>query len=348
MSFIFPKSLKFYSFIFIASLLVCNYSIARTTAIGVEIEGSVRDANTKEYLIGAIVYLKDTKLNAASNLEGKYKIKNITPGKYILVCKYVGYKIKEQELTVSEGVKELKVNIFIEPISTELNEVSVIDTTINKESDLFARKLEINAPSVINSISAKTIQLSPDLTVANVLQRVSGVSVDRNANGEGRFAIIRGMDKRYNYTLVNGIKIPSPDNKNRYVPMDIFPAELLERLEVIKALTPAMEGDAIGGAINLVMKSAPEKFIFSANLSTGYSQIFFDRPFSSFNSGVINPKAPSEINGPTYQAIPSDFPRANLSYKEISPAPNTNFGFTIVNRFLKNKLGVIVAATYQN
>ena len=348
MSFIVSKRLKFSSFIFIASLLVCTFSNASTTASGVEIEGSVRDANTKEYLIGAIVYLKDTKLNTATNLEGKYKIKYITPGKYILVCKYVGYKIKEQELTLSEGVKELKVNILIEPISTELNEVSVIDTSINKESDLFNRKLEINAPSVINSISAKTIQLSPDITVANVLQRVSGVSVDRNANGEGRFAIIRGMDKRYNYTLVNGIKIPSPDNKNRYVPMDIFPAELLERLEVIKALTPAMEGDAIGGAINLVMKSAPEKFIFSANLSTGYSQIFFDRPFSSFNSGVINPKAPSEINGPTYQAVPSDFPRANLSYKEITPAPNTNFGFTIGNRFLKNKLGVIVAATYQN
>ena len=59
------------------------------------------------------------------------------------------------------------------------------------------------------------------------------------------------MDKRYNYILVNGVKIPSPDSKNRYVPLDIFPSDMLERIEVIKALTPNMEGDAIGGAMNL-------------------------------------------------------------------------------------------------
>jgi hypothetical protein len=52
--------------------------------------------------------------------------------------------------------------------------------------------------------------------------------------------------KRYNYTLVNGIKIPSPDNKYRYVPLDIFPSELLGRLEVSKSLTPDKEGDAVG------------------------------------------------------------------------------------------------------
>ena len=157
------------------------------------------------------------------------------------------------------------------------------------------------------------------------------------------------MDKRYNYTLVNGIKIPSPDNKNRYVPMDIFPAELIERLEVIKALTPSMEGDAIGGAMNMVMKNAPDKFIVTANLATGYNQIFFDRPFSSFNSSVINPQAPSEIHGKDYNADANkDFTRDNLTYQDKTPLPNALFGFSIGDRFFKNKLGVIAGATYQN
>ncbi|MBO9201919.1 TonB-dependent receptor plug domain-containing protein [Niastella sp. MAH-29] len=60
------------------------------------------------------------------------------------------------------------------------------------------------------------------------MQRISGVSIERSNTGDGQHAIIRGMDKRYNTTLVNGIKIPSPDNRNRYVPLDIFPAELLD------------------------------------------------------------------------------------------------------------------------
>ena len=71
--------------------------------------------------------------------------------------------------------------------------------------------------NVVNVMSAKAIELSPDITVANVIQRMSGVTVERNSSGEGQYAILRGMDKRYNYTLVNGVKIPSPDNKNRFV-----------------------------------------------------------------------------------------------------------------------------------
>ena len=62
---------------------------------------------------------------------------------------------------------------------------------------------------------------------------MSGVTVERNSSGEGQYAILRGMDKRYNYTLVNGVKIPSPDNKNRFVPLDIFPSEMLDRLEAV-------------------------------------------------------------------------------------------------------------------
>ena len=125
--------------------------------------------------------------------------------------------------------------------------------------------------NVVNVMSAKAIELSPDITVANVIQRMSGVTIERNSSGEGQYAILRGMDKRYNYTLVNGVKIPSPDNKNRFVPLDIFPSEMLDRLEVTKSLTANLEGDGIGGAVNLVMKDAPSERQFTVNLSTGYN-----------------------------------------------------------------------------
>lgn len=68
-------------------------------------------------------------------------------------------------------------------------------------------------PNVLNVMSQQSIQLSPDVNVASVLQRVSGVTMERDASGEASYAILRGMDKRYNYTLVNGVKIPSPDDK---------------------------------------------------------------------------------------------------------------------------------------
>ncbi len=58
-------------------------------------------------------------------------------------------------------------------------------------------------------------------------------------------------------TLVNGVKIPSPDDKNRYIPLNIFPSDLMDRLVVSKSLTADMEGDAAGGVVDMVMKDAP-------------------------------------------------------------------------------------------
>jgi outer membrane receptor protein involved in Fe transport len=197
-------------------------------------------------------------------------------------------------------------------------------------------------------MSARTIELSPDITVANAIQRVSGVTITRDNTGDGKYAIIRGMDQRYNNTLINGIKIPSPDDKYRFVPMNIFPSEMLERLEVIKALTPNMEADAIGGTMNLVMKSAPDKFLLTANISGGYSTIFNTRPFTAFLHSGIPQRSPAEINGNTYAATPADFSLSNLQYYNKANPINSTMGLTIGDRFAGGKLGVIIAASYQD
>lgn len=345
----FTKHIHYGLFLFFFSFsLLALASTNDGTPNGVKLEGKVRDSKTKEILIGASIYVKNTKLNTATNLEGEFKIRGITPGKYIVGCNYVGYKNQEKEVEIKQGEKEVEIKFLMESTSTEIDEISVRDSSINKESDLFSRKTEMNAPSIINSVSAKAIQISPDLTVANVLQRVSGVSIERSSTGDGQYAIIRGMDKRYNYTLVNGIKIPSPDPKNRYVPMDIFPSDLLERLEVIKALTPSMEGDAIGGAMNMVMKNAPDKLLVNANVAIGYSQLLFDRGYNSYDFKSSNPKSPIEINGPNYKPVGSDFPNSSMKYTDITAPTNSMFGVTLGNRFFNKKLGVLVAGSYAN
>jgi hypothetical protein len=200
----------------------------------------------------------------------------------------------------------------------------------------------------MNIVSGKAIEISPDLTVANLVQRVSGISIERNSNGDGQYAIMRGMDKRYNYTLVNGIKIPSPDNKYRYVPLDIFPSELLGRLEVSKSLTPDKEGDAVGGVINMVMKEAPTQLELKANLATGYSELFMNRSFDSMNKSLIHTQSPYEAYGKTYSATIQDFAKGFLDTKSASPMPNIVAGLSVGNRYMHNRLGVILAGSFQN
>jgi hypothetical protein len=335
----YPSKILFFLLLFCLAYLPAQAQV---------IKGKVTDARTGETLPGATIQISlgGAKHSTAAGLDGSYSFKNLPSGIYTLSTVFVGYSAQSQTITL--GSVPVVVNIRLKDANSQLNEVAIVGQ-INKETDRSARSLEKNAAMVQNILSANTIQLLPDVTVANALQRVSGVTIQRSPNGEGRYAIIRGMDQRYNSTLVNGIKIPSPDPAYRFVPMDIFPSEMLERLEVIKALTPSMEGDAIGGAMNLVMKSAPDHFVFNANISGGFSTLFSgSRPFVAFN-GSPSSKSPAGVKGNSYQATYADFSnKAISSDKNLSAPFSSTAGFTIGNRFFDKKLGVVISASYQN
>ncbi|NMN37646.1 TonB-dependent receptor [Pedobacter sp. SG918] len=316
------------------------------TANATKLKGHVYDKQTGEAIVGATVVLENPRRITNTGLDGTFEFKDVKVGAAKISVSYITYKTIEKTLVIlKEDNDHLK--FYMESDSKSLDDITIKSNVVSS-TDQGARRLEKNAPQLMNIVSGRSIEISPDLTVANVMQRISGVSIERNSNGDGQYAILRGMDKRYNYTLVNGVKIPSPDNKYRYVPLDLFPSDLLDRLEVYKTLTPNLEGDAIGGAINMVMKNAPGKFQVNANISTGYSQLFFDRKFTSYNASGINYKSPYEVNGKTYNATQSDFTKGTLDYKYKNPAPNLIGSLSLSKRFLDNKLGVVLAGSYQN
>jgi TonB-dependent receptor len=317
-----------------------------TAANATKLKGHVYDQKTGEPIVGATVIIEKTNKATSTGLDGSFEIKDVPHGPHSIRVSYISYKtvIKDIDILKKDNPK---LTIYMESAGKDLQEVTV--TSAKKGStEREARRMEQQAVQVMNVVSGRAIEVSPDLTVANVIQRVSGVSVERNSNGDAQYAILRGMDKRYNYTLVNGVKIPSPDNQYRYVPLDIFPADILERLEIYKTLTPNMEGDAIGGAVNLVMKDAPDRFQVTANLATGYNQMYFDRKFMSYDYGSINHKSPYELNGRAYNATQNDFPKGVFNYSNKVPPPNLVGSLSLGQRFLNNKLGMLLAGSYQN
>ena len=311
------------------------------------LRGTVRDAATGEVLIGATVLVPATKQGTATLLDGTFQLRGLAAGAAVMVrAQNLGYASQELTITVQAGAHQT-LDFKLATSGRELAEVTVAGQ-MDRESAGSALRTEQKADNVMNIIAARTIELSPDVTVGNVVQRASGVSVVRNSGGDGQYAIIRGMDRRYNYTLVNGIKIPSPDPKNRYVPLDIFPAELLERLEVVKALTANMEGDAIGGAMNMVMKSAPDHLVVAATAAGGFSDLFASRSFAGFNTSGQAQQSPSETHPAGYQAQPADFSNKALNYASLKVPVNSLFGLTLGNRTKDGKLGLLVAGSFQN
>jgi len=265
------------------------FTITFSQAEKMPIKGILLDKKSGTPLAGVEIFVsKDVNQKTTTGLNGSFTI-NVDSIPVEITINYPGYK-----LVVYLVNNQNHNTILLETLFEDLQEVK-INAYLDKNTDIIARSIEKNAVSISNIVSAKAIELSADFNVANVIQRVSGVTLERTSNGDAQYATLRGMDKRYNYTLVNGIKIPSPDNKNRFIPLDIFPSDMLARLEVTKSLTADMEGDGIGGAINMVMKDAPSIKAFNLSASTGYNSLFVEKQFLSYKKDAINVKSPFEL-----------------------------------------------------
>ena len=331
-------------------LLSAALLAAATTAIQAHtLDGVVKDNKTGEPLIGTVIRVKELpNVSTTTGLDGTFTLHELPDkGKFTIIVSYMSYKTREMVVDVA---KKDKVDI---PMDEDLKQLGEVVVTGHREyrSDRSAIETVKNAGNVLNVMSQQSIQLSPDVNVASVLQRVSGVTMERDASGEASYAILRGMDKRYNYTLVNGVKIPSPDDKNRYIPLNIFPSDLMDRLVVSKSLTADMEGDAAGGVVDMVMKDAPSRFQIQANAAIGASDYFWKdgRDYLTSNRSDYTRKSPYEAFGKDYKAQMSDFKNGPVQLKSHSlPAPNFIGGLSIGNRFWNDRLGVMLAGSVQN
>jgi CarboxypepD_reg-like domain/TonB-dependent Receptor Plug Domain len=327
-------------------LLLCSIFISHLVfSQASRVSGRLTGRN-REPLAGAFIFLTNTSFKTVTDNEGKFVFEHIPPGEYTITAEYVGYTTVSRHFKLKEGEIE-KIDFELETKGASLTEIKVFGK-ISQEEEAGARQREKKADNILNVISAKAMERSPDINAANVLQRMSGLTIQRNGGADEAYPIIRGLDPRYNNTLINGIKIASPDDKSRYVPLNIVPSDLLGSIEVHKSLLPEMEGDAIGGSVNMVMKDAPEKEVFKALGSLGYSKIFIDRKFQNFSKADIQQHTLTERFGPNYLAKPDDFSRSNLDLTNTRPLPNAVATITYGRRFLHNRLGLLVAESYQN
>lgn len=311
------------------------------------IKGRVIDSYTHETVIGAAIFLDKESNYVISGISGQYAFINIKPGTYIINAKSAGYENSvPQQLEIKFDSDTIKYDIYLKPKTTAIEEVRVRGN-LNRETDRSARNDERVASNVINIVSAKTIESLPDQNVADIMQRVSGVSMTKNSSGGNSNLIIRGMPVRYNSALVDGVVMPSTSSSGRSVSLDVFGSELVGRIEVIKALTPELEGDAIGGVVNIRMKQAPDTAFLKAQIGSGYNQYYFGHKFLTFDNSTVAAKDFSQIYGPKYLADASLFPRKNLIVKEEKALPDLNISISGGRRLFDKKLGVMFAISVQ-
>jgi TonB-dependent receptor len=232
------------------------------------LRGQVVDSQTNEVLPGATILLKGTTIGTTSDVNGGFLLR-VPSGENEIEVSYIGYKNHSQTVTVTES-GTASVDFKMESDALQLKDIIITGVLQGQQRALNQQK---TADNVKNIISADQIGRFPDPNVAEALQRVPAVNIERD-QGEGRYVLVRGLAPQFTNISINGEQIPSPEAGVRYVALDAVPADQLASIEVSKALTPDMDGDAIGGNVNLITRTAQsETPAISASALAGYNHL---------------------------------------------------------------------------
>lgn len=230
------------------------------------LRGRIVDQNG-ETLPGATISIEKEHIGVISDINGFYNLANLKPGTYEVMVSYVGYKSQIMQITIEEGAT-IEKNIVLRQ-GTELNEVVV---TGPFQGQVKAINLQKNAMGVSNVISSDQVGKFPDANIGDALKRVNGVNVQYD-QGEARFGQVRGTSADLTSVTVNGNRVPSAEGDTRNVQLDLIPADMIQTIELNKVVTSDMDGDAIGGAINLVTKNTPYNRVLNFTLGSGFGMV---------------------------------------------------------------------------
>ncbi len=213
--------------------------------------GVVRDVRTSQPLAYATVAAENTALGTVTQLDGTFRLDGLTGDTTVLVVDFLGYT-RARSVVVWSGRQTVFQTIELEPAGIQLSEVTVEGVA---EGQIAAMVQMRQAENIKHVVTAAQILTFPDMNAAEVMQRIPGVTLQRD-QGEGRFVQLRGTPPALTNFNINGEQIPSPEGSYRFVGMDIIPADQIEAVEVTKVLTPDMDADGIGGSVNIETKAA--------------------------------------------------------------------------------------------
>jgi TonB-dependent receptor len=236
---------------------------------GTRIFGKVTELGSDESLLGANVIIKGTSVGTSVDLDGNYIIQNVRPGLYTLEVTYIGFKPISREIVVNADQRTLEVNFQMEWQGVVGDDVIV---TAQARGQMAAINQQRTSNTITNIVSSDRIQELPDVNAAESIGRLPGVAIQRSG-GEANKIAIRGLSPKYNTVTVNGVRVPSVDTRDRSVDLSLVSSNMLDGIEVTKALTPDKDADAIGGTVDLRLRTAPDKLFADLQLSGGYTAL---------------------------------------------------------------------------
>lgn len=326
-----------------------------------KITGKIIDAKTGETLPGATAVIEGTTKGASCDFDGNFSLNNVPAGKVNIICSYISYDSKKFTDVEVKANDVTNLNVQLEPSSSTTFSEVVIVVEMIKENNAALTMMQKNNVSVSDGVSAETIKRTPDRNTAEVLKRVSGVTII-----DDKFVIIRGLADRYNVSFLNNSPLPNTEADKKAFSFDIFPANMLDNIIVNKTATPDMPGDFAGGIVQINTKNIPDKNFISLSVNGGYNTITTGKDRVTYKGGKYDWLGFDDGSRAMPNVIPdaNDFPQLNSTRGELAQSfkndwstskdkfdPNFSAQFAIGQNFKRKEkdfFGVLFSLTYNN
>lgn len=252
------------------------------------IRGMIYDKDFDAPLGAVDVSIAETGQSIKAADEGNYVFGELPPGAYTLIFSKEGYARQVRSDVVVAPGQLTEVDASLSGEFTDMEEFVVDDVQLDSEfeSDLFEMpllELRLESPALMDSVSSDLMSQAGASDAASALTLVAGASIQ-----DGKFAVVRGLPDRYVVSQLNGVRMPTADAEKRAVELDQFPSAAIESIQVSKTFTPDQQGDASGGAVNLVLKGVPKENLFKFSAQSGYNTQVKDSDFLTYQGGGLN------------------------------------------------------------
>lgn len=235
------------------------------------IGGTVTDQNGG-VLQGAKISVQSPVLATSTNEQGRFYINDLAPGTYNLTITYVGLTPFTTSVSVNAG-QTVNLNAQLHVVNQA---ETVIVTAGRASAEAEAINIERTADNLLQVMPSEIITSLPNANLADALGRLPSVTLERD-EGEGKYVQVRSTEPRLTNTTVDGVKLPSEEPGVRQIKFDAIPSGLVDSVQISKTLLANMDGDGIGGSVNLVTKTATDTPTIEITGLGGYTPIIHGR-----------------------------------------------------------------------
>ncbi len=325
--------------------------------------GTVKDEKNAISLPGVPVEIVSSKEVVYTDVDGRFVLQ-LAPGVHEIAVTMDGYQTKTLKIDITPGQRTVTADIgltmtgFAETVTVTGRALDA--QTSSAEAQLTERR---NAQVITDNMGSQEMRANGDSDAATAMARVTGMSLVDN-----QYVFVRGLGERYSNTTLAGSTLPTTEPDKKVVPLDMFPAGLIDSVQVAKSYTPDKSAEFAGGLVQIVPLRFPNQpvvdFSYGVNFfstATG-KQIPLSplqgRDFWGFDNGAR--ALPNGFPAQRIQRQGLYTPSIGVSAAEITElgrqldntwrpqmadgAPGQNWGMVFGNRF--GKLGVIASASH--